>query len=453
MTKTKNMTNGKTFPIIFLYFVPVLFSTLFQQLYNFVDAIIVGKGIDDLALAAVGVTGGISFFIFGFIMGLTNGVSVLIAQAYGSGDYKLLRKTIAMGILFSTLIGFVIMITSILSIRSVLIFLNTDPLILDDAVKYIVIILAGIPFMVAYNYMSAILNALGDSKTPLFSVIIASFINIILDAIFIMIFHMGVEGAAIATLIAQLCASIFCILKLKKISYIALKKKDWEFDISIIWEQIRVGIPLSFMNSVTAIGGILLQYYVNKFGVNYTAAYSACLKLTGFMMQPCSAVGVTMTTFAGQNLGARKIDRIQKGIKSGFLLSMGLAAITAVLLIFIPDLLASMMLSDPINIELSVGYLKICGIMMWSVSLLFLARGTCVGMGFTVIPMLSGFSELASRLIIVVLFVSKIGYTAIALAEVAAWISAFLLNYIYMHVKIKNLKHKIAFEQQENIEL
>lgn len=446
MSRTNNMTNGKTFPIIFLYFVPILFSTLFQQLYNFVDAIIVGKGINDMALAAVGVSGGICFFIFGFIMGLTNGVSVLISQAYGSGDYKQLRKTIAMGIIFTNTIGFIIMIISILSIRCVLIFLNTDTIILDDAVTYIVIILASIPFMVAYNYMSAILNALGDSKTPLFSVMIASLINIILDLLFIITFHLGVEGAAIATVIAQVCATIFCYYKLKTIPFIALNKKDWTFDFFIIKNQIRVGIPLSFMNSVTAIGGISLQYYVNKLGVNYTAAYSACLKLTSFMMHPCSAVGVTMTTFAGQNLGAKKINRIEKGIKSGFLLSIGLAIISAILLLCFPEFLATMMLSDSINIELSIGYLRICGVMMWSVSLLFLARGTCIGMGFTFIPMLSGFAELFSRLLIVILFVSKLGFTAIALAEITAWTSALLLNYIYMHVKLNYLKHNVLLE-------
>lgn len=442
MAHTKNMTEGKVFPIIFAYFVPVLCSTIFQQLYNVIDTIIVGKGIDDMALAAVGATGGIAFFIFGFIIGLSNGMSVLMAQAYGAGNYKQLRKAITMGVVSGGVIGLIIMVVSILTVRPVLVLLNTDKLILDNAVLYIVIILAGIPLMLMYNTLSAILNALGDSKTPLIAVVISSVINVVLDIFFIVGLGMGVDGAAIATLIAQFCSAIFCFMKVKKIPFIRLEKEDWKMNFSLIKEEFKIGIPVAFMNSVTAVGGLILQFFVNDLGVHYTAAYSACLKITGFMMNPCSAVGVTMSTYAGQNLGAGKIDRIKEGLRKGAGLSLTLAAITGALLIFVPSGLASLMLSDPVNIGLSVDYLRICGVMIWSVSLLFMVRGTCVGMGYTIIPMFSGFMELAARFLAVIVLAPRIGYYAIAIAEVSAWSSAFLLNLVYLIIKLRKLRKK-----------
>lgn len=442
MAQTKNMTEGKVFPIIFAYFVPILCSTLFQQLYNVIDTIVVGKGINDMALAAVGATGSITFFIFGFIIGLSNGMSVLMAQAYGAGDYKQLRKTITMGALSCGIVGFIIMVASIVAVRPLLVMMNTGKLILDNAVLYLVIILAGIPLMLLYNSFSAILNALGDSKTPLIAVIISTGINIVLDIYFIVGLHMGVDGAAYATLIAQFCSAIFCFVKIRKIPFIHLKKEDWKLDFPLIVAEFKIGIPVAFMNSVTAVGGLILQSYVNKISEHHTAAYAACLKITGFMMNPCSAVGVTMSTYAGQNLGAGRIDRIREGLRKGAGLSLTLAAITGALLIFIPSGLASIMLSDPVNIGLSVDYLRICGLMIWSVSLLFMVRGTCVGMGYTVIPMFSGFMELISRFLVVIFLTPKIGFHAVAIAEVSAWSSAFLLNLVYLIIKLRKLRKK-----------
>lgn len=442
MAYTKNMTEGKPFPIIFAYFVPVLCSTLCQQLYSIVDTIVVGKGIDDMALAAVGATGSITFFIFGFIMGLGSGMAVLMAQAYGSGNYDRLRKTITMGVVSCGIVGLAIMVVSIAFMRPLLLLLNTSPTILEDALLYITMILAGIPLMLAYNCLSAILSALGDSRTPLIAVLISSAINIFLDVLFIMGFHMGVEGAALGTLIAQTCSGVFCFFKVRTITFIRLKKSDWSMDSSLIAEEFRVGIPVAFMNSVTAVGCLLLQYFVNLLGVNYTAAYSACSRIAEFMMQPCGAAGMTMSTYAGQNLGAGKIDRIKQGLRCSFGIAVTLAAITGCLLLFAPEQIASLMLSDRENIELSIGYLRICGAMMWSISFLFLTRNTCQGMGFTMIPMVSGFLELAARVIVVIWLTPYLGYTAIAIAEVSAWTSALLLNGSYLLVKLKQLYRK-----------
>jgi len=253
---------------------------------------------------------------------------------------------------------------------------------------------------------------------------------------------MGVEGAALGTLIAQCCAGGFCYIKLRKIPFVRLKKEDWTLDFDLIKEEIKVGIPVAFMNSVTAIGTLLVQYFVNGLGVSYTAAYSACTRLTGFMMQPCAAAGMAMSTYSGQNYGAGKIERILEGLKSSFWLAVSLALLSAFLLCALPGQLAGLMLSDAENIGLCVEYLRICGGMMWAISFLFLVRNTCQGMGFTMVPMISGFLELAARVAAAVLLTSRIGYNAIAIAEVSAWTSAFLLNGCYLWIKLHRLRKK-----------
>ncbi|MBQ6888913.1 MAG: MATE family efflux transporter [Lachnospiraceae bacterium] len=440
MAHTKNMTEGKPFPIIFAYFIPVLCSTIFQQLYSIVDTIIVGKGIDDMALAAVGSTGAITFFIFGFIMGLGSGMAVLMAQAFGAGNYENLRKTITMGFLSCGFVAVIIMLLSMIVVKPVLVLLNTSPLILEDAILYITIIILGIPLTLLYNCLSAILSALGDSKTPLVAVVISTIINVVLDIAFIMGLHMRVEGAAIATLIAQFCSAIFCYMKLRKVPFVHLKKEDWKLDIKLIFTQFKIGIPVAFMNSVTAIGCLLLQYFVNLFGVNYTAAYSACSRITQFLMQLSSAVGMTISTYAGQNLGAGKIERIRQGLKEASKITIIITIFSSMCLIFAPRFLASIILTDPEIIDLSINYLRICGVMMWAIGFLFLVRSTLQGMGATVVPMISGFLELAARVLMILLLASRVGYPGIAIAEVTAWLSAFLLNGVFLIIKLRKLR-------------
>lgn len=450
MAYTKNMTVGKPFPIIFGYFIPVLCSTIFQQLYSMVDTIIVGKAINDMALAAVGATGAITFFIFGFIMGLGNGMAVLMSQAFGSGDYSYLRKTITMGFISCGFVAVVVAGISLVVIKPVLVMLNTSSIILDDALLYVSIIILGIPLTLVYNCLSGILSALGDSRTPLIAVIISSIINVVLDIVFIVIFGMGVEGAAFATLIAQVLSGVFCFIKVKKIPYVHLKKEDWKLDFSLIWNQFRIGVPVAFMNSVTAIGCLILQYFVNILGVNYTAAYTACSKVTQFMTYPGTAVGAAMSVYAGQNLGAGEIGRIKEGIKCSSKITLVITAFTSAFLIFAPRAMASVVLTDPEIIELSVNFLRISGAMGWSISMLFVVRNALQGMGFTVVPMISGFLELAARVIAVLAFSSALGYTSIAIAETSAWCSAFLLNGIFLLIKLKKLQKEKEKELQVN---
>ncbi len=442
MAYTKNMTEGKPFPIIFAYFIPILCSTVFQQLYSMVDTIVVGKGIDDMALAAVGATGAITFFIFGFIMGLGSGMAVLMAQTFGAGNYERLRKVITMGFISCGSVALAMMVISLIVIEPVLVLLNTDPIIMDDTLLYIRIIIWGIPLTLIYNCLAGILSALGDSRTPLIAVIISSIINVVLDVAFIMGLGMGVEGVAIATLIAQVCSGIFCYMKVRKVPFVRLKKEDWKIDIKLILEQFRIGVPVAFMNSITAIGSLLLQYFVNMLGVYYTAAYSGSMRITQFLIQPSTAVGMTISTYAGQNLGAGKIARIRQGVKEAAKITTTITVISSTLLIFAPRLLASFILTDPEIIEISINYLRICGIMMWSISFLFLVRNTLQGMGSTLVPMLSGILELVARVVMILALVKYFGFAAVAMAEASAWLAAFLLNGGFLLVKMRKMRRE-----------
>ncbi|MBE5959372.1 MAG: MATE family efflux transporter [Lachnospiraceae bacterium] len=437
---TKNMTIGAPMALIVAYFLPVLGSTIFQQLYSIVDSIIVGKGIDDYALAAVGNTGSIMFFIFGFIMGLSSGMSVLMSQNFGAKDYEKLRKTITMGFFACGLVTITIMILSLVFIKNILFLLKTPEEIMGQSLLYIIIILLGLPLTFLYNCSSAMLNALGDSKTPLGAVIIASFINVGLDILFIFAFGMGVEGAAFGTLIAQLFSLIYNFVHLKNIDIIKLKKEDFIFDFGLVLHVIKIGVPVAFMNSITAIGCLLLQYFVNSLGILCTSAYSASMRISQFLVQPSTAVGLTMNTYAGQNYGAGRIDRIKEGLGCALRISLIIAAIGSALLIFAPRMLARIMLSDSEIIEIAAGYLIIRGIMNWTICLLFLYRGTLQGMGFTFVPMISGVLELVARVVVSVLLVERIGFTAIALAEVSAFFVALALNYIYLKYRLRKLQ-------------
>lgn len=440
MAKVKNMTSGKPMTIILAYFWPVLCSTLFQQCYSLIDSIVVGKGIGDDALGAVGASGSIMFFIFGFIMGMASGIAIMVSQSFGAENYAKLRKSITMGFITCGSVALLIMCVGLACIRPLLIVLKTDSTILDDALLYIVIIIVGIPLTFLYNYFGQILNALGDSKTPFLAVVVASGINVVLDIAFIMVVGMGVEGAALATLIAQFCSAIFCFNQLRKIPFLKLSKKDWIINFSTIKDIIKIGVPVAFMNSITAIGAIVLQYFVNGLGLAYMSAYAACSKITQFMSQPSTAVGMTMNTYAGQNYGAGSYDRIKRGLFDGAKLSFIITVIGTVMLVGFPQALSKIMLSDAFNIKISSEYLVINGVMLWSLCFLFLVRSTCQGMGFTFVPMISGILELVARVGVVIIFIDRFQFSAIAAAGTTAWFAALVLNGVYLFIILRGFK-------------
>ncbi|WP_081677410.1 MATE family efflux transporter [Butyrivibrio sp. WCD3002] len=429
--KTNNMTSGNSMKQIVLFFLPLLFGNLFQQVYSLVDSIIVGKGIGDKALAAVGASGTLNFLILGFVVGLTRGFGISFSQSFGKGDSKLLRGYILAAQFISSGMSIVFTILCLMALKSMLIFLNTPSDIFDDAYSYFAVILMGIIVTVLNNLAITILQSLGDSKTPLTAMIISSITNILLDILLVIVFHFGVVGAAIATVIAQAVSYIYCRIGLSKVPVLTDEDKAGkgflvlpQSDLCI--ELLKIGLPVAFMNSVTAAGGMILQYFVNLMGSAYVAAYSVCMKFAGLFEQFGISVGLAILTFVGQNKGAGKYDRIRKGVLQGLFLSIIVNIPLALIQIIIPGLISRLMLSDPVTIGYCSEFMPILGISLFALGWLFVFRYAVQGLGNTVVPMFSGFLEVAMRLGFG-FTLGRMSFRGIAVSEVSAWIGAFIM--------------------------
>lgn len=448
MAQTYDLTYGKVSTLILKFFFPMLFTNMLQQVYTVADTAIVGKGLGDNALAAVGNMSSLTFFIIGFSMGLANGFSVLIAQNYGAKKYEALRKTIASSVKLSFIITLLLTAASMIFLRPILVMLQTDSAIINDSLTYGYIIFGGLITTIAYNLCACVLRALGDSKTPFIAIIISTVINIVLNCFFIFIMKTGVEGVAIATIFSQIISALICYLRLRKIDIIRLTSNDFKTDFAVYLELFKNGIPMALMNSITAIGCMVVQYFVNGLGVAHTSAYSVCSRYINLFMQPACTAGFTMSSFTSQNYGAMKYSRIKEGLHVCLSIALIAYLLLGSVMFFFPETLARLMLNGEKPVELAVQFLPICGIMLFGVDFLFIFRSGVQGMGHPFIPMISGISEMVMRIAVIILFIPSMGFRATAYAEVIAWLSALILNFaafqIYLGKKLKcKCKHEI----------
>lgn len=428
MSRTFDMTEGKVPKLILSFFFPMLITNMLQQLYSVADTAIVGKGLGDDALAAVGNMSSLTFLIIGFSLGLSNGFSVLIAQNFGAKDYDRMRRTTASAIKLAGIITVILTAVSVIFLRFVLVLMQTDSSIMKDSLTYGYIIFGGLVAAIAYNMCSGILRALGDSRTPLTAIIISTVINIFLDAFFIFVIKTGVEGAAAATVLAQAISAAVCYVKLRKLDILHLSREDFASDIALSGDLLKNGIPMALMNSITAVGCMVIQYFVNGLGVAYTSAYSACSRFVNMFMTPSVTAGFAMSSFTSQNYGAKKYSRINEGLRVCLTISFVSYLIFGSIMIFMPRLIAAVMLNGQEQISLAAQYLPISGVMMIFLNFLFVFRSGVQGMSYPFIPMCSGILEMVTRIFVIVIFVPKIGFTATAWAEAAAWLGAVLLN-------------------------
>lgn len=439
MPKTQDLSQGNVTRIIISFYIPMFFTNLLQQIYSFADTAIVGNGLGDNALAAVGNMGSLHFLIIGFSIGLGNGFAILIARHFGAKDFERLRHCFAALIQLTTFIVLVLTALSVIFLKDALTIINTDELIIGDSLTYGYIVFGGLCVTIAYNVSAAILRALGDSKTPLYAIIVSTIANIALDYIFIFTFKTGVEGAAIATIIAQILSAGICLFRMRQINILRLSRADFKNEFKMYTDLLRNGVPMAFMNSLTAIGCMVVQSFVNDFGVSYTAAYSACSKYNNMFMQPAFTTTHAISAFAGQNSGAGKYDRIKQGI----FVCVGIVGVSYILLgstmFFFPRFLASLLLKGEEAIGLACQFFKICGVMLIFVDLLFVFRGAIQGMGYAVVPMLSGLLEMIIRISVIIGLSKTFGFIATAYAESAAWIGALTLNitaFIYYYRRL-----------------
>lgn len=451
MAKANDLTNGKVSALILKFYFPMLMTNMLQQMYNIADTAIVGKGLGDNALAAVGNISSLTFLIFGFSMGLANGFSVITAQSFGAKDYSKLRRSVASSFLLCIIIAIALTAVSTAFLKPVLYLLRTDESIMHDGLVYGYCIFGGLIATIAYNLCSCILRALGDSKTPFIAIIISTFVNIFLDTFFIFVLKTGVEGAAAATIFSQIVSAFICWLKIRKIDVLNISRDDFRGNGALYIELFKNGLPMALMNSITAVGCMVIQYFVNGLGVAYTTTYSACSKFINLFMQPACTAGFAMSAFTSQNYGAKKYSRIREGLHICLAIATVSYVILGSVMVFFPTKLAGIMVSGAEPIAISKTYLPICGICLISVDYLFIFRNGCQGFGKPLVPMISGVLEMALRIGVIAMFLPVIGFSATAYAEASAWIGAMLLNMAaFEHTLKSNIRKPVINHKKIN---
>lgn len=436
---TKDMTKGSPMGLILGFSIPLLFGFLFQQFYSLVDTVIVGRFLGTENLAAVGSTGSVNFLIIGFCMGICSGFSIPISHKFGAGDYSGMRRVVANCIWLSIAFAAVLTVLTTILCRPILVMMKTPENILEGAYTYIWIIFLGIPTTFLYNMTSGVIRALGDSKTPVIFLIMASFINIGLDLFFIINLQMGVAGAAWATVISQGVSGLCCLLfMIKKFEILRIQKGEWGFDTHLCGSLCGMGVPMGLQYSITAIGSVILQSATNSLGSDAVAAVTAAGRVSGFLACPFDAMGSTMATYGGQNVGAGKLERLGTGLKSCVMLGAGYSVIAFVIAFFAGEPLARLFLdADQVAIIGDVRlFLIINTLFYFPLALVNIVRFLIQGMGFPAFAILAGVFEMIARSLAGIFLVPVIGYMGVCLGSPIAWLfaDAFLIP-AYIHVR------------------
>lgn len=447
----KDMTAGNPTKIILDFTFPIFIGNVFQQFYNMADTVIVGKFVGTKALAAVGSTGTIMFLILGFVLGMTAGFTVLTAQKFGAGDMKAMRQTVGGAAVLSILVTIVLTAGSMLFMKPLLRFMHTPADIFDDAYSYIMIICAGIAAQMLYNLLASVLRALGNSKVPLYFLILSALLNIVLDLVLIIVFHLGAPGAAYATVISQGVSGVLCLVYIvKKIPVLHLERGDWKPKAHLLKIQLGIGIPMALQYSITAIGTMMVQTSLNLLGSGLVAAFTAASKIEQVVTQAYVALGTTMATYCAQNIGAGKVQRIRSGFRSATIMSFVYAVISGILIMTVGKYMTYLFVSgDVAEIMASVDiYLKCVGIFFIPLAVVNLYRNGIQGMGYGILPMMAGVAELVGRGIVAVIAAGKRSYVGVCLASPIAWIfAAALLIVMYFYIMKHDMKKFEGYEE------
>lgn len=444
----KDMTNGSPSKHILGFAVPMLFGMLFQQFYNLVDTIIVGKTLGVEALAGVGATGSINFMIIGFCMGVCNGFVIPVAQCFGAKKPSDLRKYVFNGYICSVVFSIVLTLASVIFCRRILIVMNTPADIIDHAYNYIVVIFIGIPTVFLYNMVSGVIRSLGDSKTPVVFLVLSSIINVVLDFFLILVCKMGVTGAGWATVTSQLISGLTCLIYMyKKYDILKGDKSERVLDRRFITNLCMNGVPMGLQYSITAIGSTILQAAVNTLGSTYVAAMTAGSKMFNFTCCPFDALGSTMATYAGQNVGAAKIKRLGQGVRSAMIIGSIYSVLSLVALYFTTDYIALLFVnaSETTIIALTRQFILASACFYIPLTGVNVVRFCIQGMGFSVFAISAGILEMIGRAFAAIILIPSIGFMGACLASPIAWIAAdaFLFPAFIHCAKKLNARHNI----------
>lgn len=438
------MTVGSPVKLIIQFMIPMFLGNVFQQFYNIVDSIVAGQFIGVDALAAIGSTGSLMFFVTGWLNGLSSGFAIIVAQRFGARKYDEMRHYVAMSFYLMAAFALVMTAAFLALNEPILRLMNSPENVMHDVKSYMGIIYAGLIITAAYDILAAVLRALGDSRSPLYFLIISAGINVVLDIVLICVFGMGVEGCAYATVLAQGISAMCCIIYIvKKYPILHLKKENFAISLDSFRRLIALGIPMGLQFSITAIGTIIVQGAVNIYGTTYMAGFSAAGKIQNIASMVAVSMGATIATYVGQNRGAGKMDRVKQGVNYCWIMLLVWSVIEMILMYFggkyFTYLFVSSSQTDVINV--SVTYFHT---VFWAYPFLctiFLFRNALQGMGYGLVPMLGGVFELVARTAIVVFVAGKTTFAGVCLADPVAWIAALIpLIPYYFHIMKKSFK-------------
>lgn len=435
MAKTKDLTQGNVAKLLLFFAFPTLLSNVFQQFYNLADTAIAGHILGDNALVAIGASSTVNSLVLSFAWGLNGGFGIIIAQCFGAKDFKKLKKSVAISLSINVLFSLIVCIFSIFMSRPMLQALNTPAARLNEANSYISVILVFIIVPMLYNLEAVILRSLGDSKTPLYFLIFSSVLNIILDYVLIKFTQMGVKGAAVATVLAQLLSVILCfVVILKNFKIIRLKKNDFHFSASLFKKMMSAGMAMAVMNSIFSIGSIIMQGSINALGEDVIAAHLGSRKVAEMFMQPLVTIGTACSTFVGQNYGALKIGRIKASIKYSTIYSLIWSVFTFFILWFFGGQIARLVTGSASHVvfDNTQMYLRINAPFYFVLGLLFTLRFSIQSVDRKMPPIISSSMELASKIAAAYLFIPLWGYLGACIAEPLSWtLGAIYLLFVF----------------------
>ena len=439
-----DLTNGRPIKVIFLYTIPLLLGNFFQQFYSFIDTLIVGKTISVNALASVGATGGLTGLVIGFAQGMTSGLTILTARKYGANDEDGVRKSFASGIIISLFIIIVFTALALLVAYPLLVVMQTPKVLLHDSFIFLEIIFAGIFSFVGFDFLGNTMRALGDSRVPLFFLIVSTVLNILLELVFILYLKMGVAGAGLATVVAQTITFVILYFYIRKhIPYLILSKSDFRIDMEEIKELLKISLPMGFQSSIIAIGSIILQFMLNTLGANAVAAYTVAGRVEQIATLPAFSFGLALVNFTAQNMGARKYNRILKGVKDGILVSVLSSLIIGVFLILFGRSISHLFMngSETAVLNLIQIYYYFNGSTYFILSILFIVRYTLQGLGNQKAPTIAGVAELLMRVFAGLVLIRFFGFYGAAMANPLAWTGSVLVLVSTWNFEIKKLKN------------
>ncbi len=452
---TKNLTVGPPLRLIVLFTLPLLIGNLFQQLYSVTDAMVVGQVLGVDALAAVGASGSIQFLLFGFSFGASAGVAIPVARAFGSGDMVRLRRAVAASAVIGAGIAAAIMIAGLFGSRGLLVWMGTPAELLDNSTIFLVVLASGAAATVAFNFLSALIRALGDSRTPLIFLVISCVLNAGLVIVFVGGLHLGVAGAAAATVVAQTISVILCLILIaRKMPELHLGRGDWRVSGADLRESAELGLTMGFQMSVIAVGAAMLQYGINGLGTNAVAAFTAAMRVDQVAVTPLASIGAGISTYVAQNRGAHQWQRIRVGVFRITMLAMAWAMATGLAITAFGTNLVRLFVGpeETAVIAMAHQYLIINGLLYAILSVLFVVRNAIQGLGAAVVPTIAGFMELAARGTVGIVLIERIGFLGACLAAPLAWVGALIPLLIswfwHRHQLLKDEAADLAFSDE-----